>query len=186
MGHLISAVVGGVTLLYPIAVYFGIQYLEPWTMAVFLSVVLLLKLISSKTNHHGNRLLILLGLVFCVLAIWNNNQTTLRFYPVVVSYTLFMVFFSSLFYAPPMIERLARLQHPDLPEQGIRYTRKVTQVWCLFFLINGSIALITAVWTSFEWWSLYNGFISYCLMALLMGIEYLVRIRTQKHLHKSK
>jgi uncharacterized membrane protein len=87
-----------------------------------------------------------------------------------------------LFSPPPIIERFARLQHPNLPASGIQYTRKVTLVWSLFFLINGCIALGTALWCSFAWWSLYNGFISYLLMALLMGIEYIVRINTQEHL----
>lgn len=80
-----------------------------------------------------------------------------------------------------MIERLARLQQPDLPAKGVLYTRRVTQVWCGFFIINGSIAFITAVWASFELWSLYNGLIAYLLMALLFAGEYLIRIRTQTH-----
>jgi uncharacterized membrane protein len=78
------------------------------------------------------------------------------------------------------VERLARLQQPDLPPQGVRYTRRVTQVWCGFFIINGSIALITALWSSFAWWSLYNGLIAYVLMGLLFAGEYLIRRRTQK------
>ena len=31
------------------------------------------------------------------------------------------------------IERIARLQHPDLPPEGVVYTRRVTQIWCVFF-----------------------------------------------------
>lgn len=48
-----------------------------------------------------------------------------------------------------LIERLARIQHPDLPPEGIIYTRRVTQIWCVF-IVNGSIALVTALWSSFE------------------------------------
>jgi len=57
----------------------------------------------------------------------------------------------------------------------------VTQVWCGFFMLNGGIALATALWSSFEIWSLYNGLIAYLLMGTLFVGEYLVRIRTQKH-----
>jgi uncharacterized membrane protein len=46
-------------------------------------------------------------------------------------------------------------------------------------MLNGSMALITALWSSFEVWSLYNGLIAYVLMGLLFGGEYWVRQRTQ-------
>lgn len=179
----VDVVIGFLTLLYPFAVYFGIQYLEPWKIAATLSVLLLLRLLTTQVDKKWNRLLLLVGIVYCGLAAWNNNLISLRFYPVLVSLSLLIVFAGSLFFPPPIIERLARIQHPDLPEQGITYTRKVTQIWCLFFLINGLVATATALWSSFAWWSLYNGLIAYLLMALLMAIEYLIRIRTQAHVH---
>ena len=179
--NLVAAFIGFLTLLYPIAVYFGIQYLEPWKIGLILLGLLLLRVVLVKSDKKHSQLLMLIGIAFCILAVWSNNLITLRFYPVLISFCLFVIFASSLFYPPPVIERLARLQHPDLPEQGVRYTRKVTQVWCVFFVCNGLIATVTAVWSSLAWWSLYNGFISYILMALLMVVEYLVRIRTQDH-----
>jgi len=184
MRSLVSAIIGFLTLLYPVAVYIGIQYLEPREIGIILLGLLILRLFlmqSSRSDKKYSQLLMFAGIAFCILAVWSNNLITLRFYPVLLNFSLFVVFAGSLFYPPPVIERLARLQHPDLPEQGVRYTRKVTQVWCVFFVCNGLIATVTAVWSSFAWWSLYNGFISYILMGLLMGIEYLVRIRTQEH-----
>lgn len=181
MRRWVDGVIGFLTLLYPFAVYLGIQYLEPWKIAAALSVLLMLRLLTTHADKKWNRLLLLLGIIYCGLAAWNNNLISLRFYPVLVSLSLLIVFAGSLLYPPPIIERLARIQHPNLPEQGVIYTRKVTQVWCMFFVINGSIAAATALWSSFAWWSLYNGLIAYLLMALLMGIEYLVRIRTQEH-----
>jgi uncharacterized membrane protein len=181
MRSLVGAIIGFLTLIYPIAVYFGIQYLEPRKIGFILLGLLLLRLVLVKSDKKHSQLLMFVGIAFCVLAVWSNNLITLRFYPVLISLSLFVIFASSLFYPPPVVERLARLQHPDLPEQGVRYTRKVTQIWCVFFASNGLIATVTAVWSSFAWWSLYNGFISYILMGLLMGIEYLVRIRTQEY-----
>jgi uncharacterized membrane protein len=52
----------------------------------------------------------------------------------------------------------------------------------VFFLINGAIALATALWASEAVWSLYTGVISYGLMGALFGIEFLVRLRF-KRLH---
>jgi uncharacterized membrane protein len=51
----------------------------------------------------------------------------------------------------------------------------VTQVWCLFFLCNGGVALYTALYSSLAFWTLYNGLIAYVLMGLVFAIEYGVR-----------
>ncbi len=74
-----------------------------------------------------------------------------------------------------MIERFARLMEPEFPPEAVIYCRKVTMIWCGFFVVNGSIALVTALLGDIKIWTLYNGFISYLLMGLLFGIEYLVR-----------
>ena len=169
------------TLLYPLAVYFGMNYFEPWKIAGILMVLLLIKLATSYSDNHWSRPLLMAGVLFCGFAIWSNNLVSLRFYPALVNGVMLAIFLWSLLSPPSLIERLARLQHPDLPSEGIIYTRRVTQVWCVFFLVNGMIALVTAVWSSFEIWSLYNGLIAYILMGILLGGEYIVRMKTQKH-----
>ena len=169
------------TLLYPLAVYFGMNYFEPWKIAGILMVLLLIKLATSYSDNHWSRPLLMAGVLFCGFAIWSNNLVSLRFYPALVNGVMLAIFLWSLLSPPSLIERLARLQHPDLPSEGIIYTRRVTQVWCVFFLVNGMIALVTAVWSSFEIWSLYNGLIAYILMGILLGGEYIARIKTQKH-----
>ena len=74
-------------------------------------------------------------------------------------------------------KRIARLENPNLPAAGVRYTRQVTQVWCAFFVLNGLVATWTAVWSSREIWALYNGFLSYIAMGLLFAGEWLMRRR---------
>ena len=112
---------------------------------------------------------------------WNNDRATLLFYPALVNLGLLVVFGASLYFPPPVVERLARMQTPDLPREGEIYTRKVTQIWCVFFLLNGLTAAATAIWSSFAFWSLYNGVIAYLLIGLLMAGEYWVRVRTQDY-----
>ncbi len=74
-----------------------------------------------------------------------------------------------------MIERFARFHNKNLSSNAVKYTRKVTIIWCIFFVINGLIALYTAFYASLEIWTLYNGLISYVLMGSLFVIEYIVR-----------
>ena len=181
MAKLISGAIGILTMLYPIGVYFGMLYLEPWKIASLLFVLLGIRLLLSYSIKHWSSPLLLIGMLYCVFAIWSNEIITLRFYPVIANAAMLMVFSWSLFSPQSLIERLAKIQHPNLPLEGIIYTRRVTQIWCIFFIFNGGIALITALWSSFEVWSLYNGLIAYILMGTLFLGEYLIRIRTQKY-----
>ena len=87
---------------------------------------------------------------------------------------MFVIFAVSLKTPPSIIERIARLQEPDLPESGVSYTRKVTKLWLCFFAFNGTAAAIT-LGLSKEIWVLYNGLIAYVLMGLLLLGEWLYR-----------
>lgn len=168
-------------MLYPFAVYFGIHYLEPWKIASILLVLLGIRLIGSLCVKHWSSPLLMVGMIYCGFAIWSNELLTLRFYPAIVNAVMLLLFSWSLLSPQSLIERIARIEHPDLPPEGIVYTRRVTQVWCVFFIVNGSIALVTALWSSFEVWSLYNGLIAYLLMGILFACEYIIRMKTQKH-----
>lgn len=117
--------------------------------------------------------LILLGLL-------GEAEWGVRAYPVAINTVMLALFSFSLWQGPPIIERLARLREPDLPESGVRYTRRVTQAWCLFFLINGSVAAWTACYASLSLWTLYNGVISYGLIALMFTGEWCCRYRLRR------
>jgi uncharacterized membrane protein len=177
----VTALVGILTVLYPFAVYFGIRYFEPWQISGVLIALLGLRLIPGSSAANWGKPMIIVGIIYCGFAAWRNDLIALRFYPVIINAVMLLIFSWSVFSPPTVIERLARLQHPDLPPEGIIYTKRVTQIWCLFFVLNGGMALTTALWCSFEAWSLYNGLIAYVLMGILFAGEYVVRIRSQKH-----
>ena len=103
----------------------------------------------------------------------------LKLYPALINAVLLVVFAASLAFPPTAVERIARLSEPDLPPSGVAYTRRVTQVWCGFFVLNGALALATALWMSDRAWALYNGLIAYGLIGLLFGVEWLVRQRVR-------
>ena len=71
--------------------------------------------------------------------------------------------------------RFARLRTPELDDYAIGYTRILTAVWVSFFIANGSIAAWTALYASIDTWTLYNGLISYVLIAVLFVGEWPVR-----------
>ena len=176
MTGLLNGLIGLLTLIYPATVYFGTQYTEPRWIAASLCFLLLLRLAQGK---HPMRPLLLAAIAYAVFAAWSNQLLTLYYYPVVINAAMLLLFTASLFYPPSIIERLARVQQPNLSPQGVLYTQRVTQIWCVFFLMNGAIAWLTVLWGNAEIWSLYNGLIAYLLMGALFGGEYLFRRKTR-------
>jgi uncharacterized membrane protein len=183
MTRLLRLVVAMTIAAYPLLVYFGLRHFEPTYIAVMLVALAMLRLFSlSKSPDSANIHLVLASMLAftCMYTLLADNPDGFRYYPVAVNLTLLAVFFYSLMYGPPVIERLARLSEPGLPAHAIRYTRKVTEVWCIFFLLNGSVALYTALYSSFENWAYYNGLIAYLMMGVLFTVEWLIRRSIQR------
>ena len=177
----LSVLTALITLLYPLAIWYGHGQIEPRWLAGILLLAAATRLPSLKLSAAA-RWSVAGALVLVGCAIWSNLLLPLKLYPVLVNAALLAAFGYSLAAPPSMIERMARLREPDLPLAAVAYTRRVTQVWCGFFVVNGAIALGTALWASDAVWSLYTGVIAYVLMGILFGGEWLLRQRF-KRLH---
>jgi uncharacterized membrane protein len=123
--------------------------------------------------------LVLLGVWKGLFVRWAALGLAAKAYPLCVNLGLLASFGWSLWQGPPVVERLARLQEPDLPAHAVRYTRKVTQAWCAFFAVNAVLSLATALWGSQALWALYNGAIAYALMGAFFTVEWLIRRRVR-------
>lgn len=124
--------------------------------------------------------------LFCFIT---GKEIFLKLYSVVISVTFLLVFGSTLFFGPNIIFRFATLADKKIigssyEKQVESYCKKVTIVWCCFFIINGSLATITTFAAPIfhiseekarEVWALYNGGISYALMGTLFVVEFIIR-----------
>ncbi|WP_434570108.1 hypothetical protein [Pseudomonas sp. Z3-8] len=165
-------------LLYPFAVYFGMEHFAPWQFGLLLGGLWLARALLGKGNP-GNRWMAASAITFCVLLAVFDSPLLLRWYPVLISAFMLGLFTLSLKYGPPMVERLARLREPQLPARAVIYTRQVTVAWSVFFLCNGVLAAVLTLWAPLSWWMLYAGLISYGLMGLMFAIEWLIRQRVR-------
>ncbi|MHC8302135.1 COG4648 family protein [Pseudomonas sp. ZS1P83] len=167
-------------LLYPFAVYFGMEHFAPWQFGLLLGSLWLARALLGA-RRPGSVWMAITAIVFCLLLALFDSPLLLRWYPVLISAFMLGLFGLSLKYGPPMIERLARMREPQLPAKAIVYTRQVTIVWSVFFLCNGLLAAALTLWAPLSWWMLYTGLISYGLMGLLFAIEWLIRQRVRGH-----
>jgi uncharacterized membrane protein len=162
-------------LTYPFGVYVGLDRLGPAVLGAVLAGLLLVRLWILGTRGLRLGLASALALAFVAALALTRDETLLKFYPVFLNAGLFVVFAISLLRPPTVIERGLRLAGQDVPPEAPPYLWWVTLAWCGFFVVNGAIAAWTALAAPLSWWTLYNGLISYGLMAVLFGAEWVVR-----------
>jgi uncharacterized membrane protein len=190
LSRALSAGVLAALALYPLLVYFGLQYLGAAWIAVLLVAICAFRLVVLRAR--GARaagvaphvwLLCGGGIAVATLSILQRSADAILYYPVVMNAGMLLIFAHSLVYPPTIVERIARLMEPDLPPEGVRYTRCVTIAWVVFFICNGAAALYTALFTSFKIWALYNGAVAYALIGAMFAGELLTRMWFKKRWH---
>ncbi|CAM2926852.1 hypothetical protein [Vibrio rarus] len=179
MRRLLTIASAIVLLAYPFAIYFGIDRFGFSIVGLLLVLALGIRLLSVQRTQlkelkYVAQISAVVGITLVCLGAVFKQHGWLTFYPVVVNICMLAVFASSLRQPQTIVERLARLQEPELPQSGVIYTRKVTIMWCFFFIFNGLFALFTCFY-SLKLWTLYNGFISYILAGSLFAGEWAVR-----------
>ncbi|AOM42947.1 DNA gyrase subunit B [Xenorhabdus hominickii] len=173
---------------WPFLVWAMVNYGQFHAMLAVIILFFVLRLLSSKhqtrsqqnSGFNAGWILSIIGIALGLASLFLRSHQLLMYYPVAVNVILLILFGSSLRYGPSIIERMARFKEPDLPPEGIVYTRKVTYIWCLFFIFNGAVALGTCLYNDMTLWTLWNGMVSYLLIGLLITIEWLVRQRVKK------
>ncbi|EIH4284747.1 hypothetical protein CFJ09_005446 [Escherichia coli] len=181
---MIKLLTGLLLLAWPFLIWLGLVHNSLHWLLPLMALLLLLRLRQPRRQTGPlqvvTKIIAVVGIVLCVSSFLLKTHQLLLFYPVVVNAVMLAVFGGSLRSTMPIVERLARLQEPDLPEKAVRYTRRVTQVWCLFFIFNGSIALFTTLYGNMPLWTAWNGIIAYLLIGFLTAGEWLIRCQMIK------
>jgi uncharacterized membrane protein len=172
----LAAILLVASLAYPAAVYFGRSAVPPLT---FVAAALLLMTLRTFTldvpTESEQRGLLIASAVALVILAALDPPVAAKAYPVVMSAAVAAVFGMSLARPPSLIERYARLRHPDLPPEGRDYCRAVTMVWTAWLSVNALVALVLAIFGSDAAWALWTGVIAYLIMGLLFAGEFVLR-----------
>ncbi|MDR2864453.1 MAG: AMP-binding protein [Spirochaetaceae bacterium] len=133
---------------------------------------------------------ILIVPVIALIVFFAKELAFLQLYPVIINLIMLFVFGISFFIPPVIIFRFATLGDKSIKgspaeKQIYRYCRKVTLVWCLFFVGNGAFALFTFFSKSKILWLIYNGFISYILIGILIFGEMGIRKMMKKKISRA-
>jgi uncharacterized membrane protein len=177
-------VLAGVVLAgYPALVWFGLTHWSPRNLALVMLCVVLpaaalrLRGVPRESLRGVAAVPLVTVFVLCLAAVLDAKGYVLVV-PVAINAALLLGFLVTLRPdAMPMLERMARLQEPNLSGAKRSWCRLWTWNWCFFFVANGAIALVLAQWAPLAWWALYNGLIAYGLMGALFATEWVMRRR---------
>lgn len=161
----------GFTILYPFIVFLA---LKKHVVVRFLGL-LLLAAAGISFIRHKNIWIFICVLLFGAGLIVFNDDIFLKLYPVLMNTSVCLMFALSL-RDTPLVEKIAKKMGYSLDTQQKEYTRHVTCAWAIFMFLLAIVSFIT-VFLSDETWVLFNGLISYILIAIMMGVEFLVRKR---------
>lgn len=119
--------------------------------------------------------------MFAVIVLFKlTDFPLLKYYPAVVNFGFFAVFFSSVFQKYTVIQKIAMASEGDnIKPWVLDYTRKLTYIWSAFMFINFIIAAAT-IFMPYKIWAVYNGFISYMLVGGFFVIEYIIRLNFKR------
>ncbi|WP_439287447.1 hypothetical protein [Lonepinella sp. BR2357] len=156
---------------------FPLLYLWQGSTENWNSVALLMALlwgVKGLIDPPERRFFILvIAVLFALFALVRSEL--FYFYPIGVNLLMLALFGGSLWQKQTLVERLARLREPALPEFAVRYTRVVTQLWCGLFILNIVLLSLFLAMQQYQLWAWYSGVIAYVLMGGLMVGEYGIR-----------
>ena len=161
------------TLAYPFIIWWGLGAFGVSFLAILMVVISALRYANDPKPSW--LVILTVSVILAGYCSFFKEPIALKLYPVLMNGMMLFMFGSSLFDKETIIERVARFRDPELPLEAVRYTRRLTQLWCLFFIANGSVAAWTAFGASDKIWAIYNGAIAYGLMGCMFAGEWLYR-----------
>lgn len=165
---------------YPFIVYFGIKILPPSFFGLVLIALLAMRLgvlLPEERKIFLPILAVFLG--YAIATVIFDSTPMLLFYPALVNFSLFVVFAGSLRQEEPLLLRIVRARGTVISKHTPGYLYRLTALWAGFFALNGIISIWTST-LSMQAWTLYNGLISYFIIAILGGSEWVFRRHYKK------
>ena len=169
--------------LYPFWAWWGLSHWGILPVAAALALVMLVRAAAKRDLESWG--FFATASILALASLLLDAEEPMLLYPVFINVFLLWLFGSSL-RGTPLVERLARLKEKNLPPEGVRWCRGVTELWCGFFVVNGITALATVLSGDRSFWMLWNGCVSYVLIGLLFTGEYLLRRIVMKRRTRSR
>lgn len=174
--------------MYPLFSHFSVVSGRPLWAALYLLLLIGLFFIKALLNKNYLVAIVLVAMLVTGIGLVLQEQLYFLMYlpPVVVSLGLLLLFGRTLQSgSTPLIARYARLLDGELNQEMLRYTRRVTQIWTIFFLVMLIESIGMAIFAPVAIWSLFANVLNYAAIGILFIAEYIYRHRVYTDLPKT-
>lgn len=167
-------------LIYPLVAHIGILADRVLWAAGYLLIVVFINGLMLLSKHNA----LILGFIafmsslFYALVNFDLYAFVIYLPPVLIPAWLAFIFIGSLFSETALISKIAeRIEGESLGQRHLRYTRRLTGLWGLVFVLMVCEAIVLAIWASYELWSWWVHIGNYFVIAILFLGEMMVRKR---------
>ena len=179
-----TALLTSATIGYPFLMSAGLALGRPRLVAVVIGVVLLVPgALAWRSGYRTQALWRLadaaVAMAFLVVATILNRGTVFRLGPALANVAMLLSFGRTLVWGPSIVEVIARVRRGGgaLPPGAVAYCRRLTLLWCVFFVLNAAFIAWLAFYASLAWWTIYTGIVAYLLAGALFTAELVYRRR---------
>ena len=165
---------------YPVVAFIAIWFKQPLLLISYLLSIFFLFAIQKSLDKKWFSAIALF--IFVGLIAYFTQETYVQYLiylpPMLILFGLFVLFSQSLMPDKmPLITRYAILlsEKGEIDERHSRYSRTLTIIWSVFFLIMALTSLSLALFSSLDTWSLFTNVISYILVSAFFVIEFFIR-----------
>jgi uncharacterized membrane protein len=164
----------------------------PPAWGALLSLVPLLGLLLWATRRTGGWAAALVLLSLGAVGLWlgwdslQRNFPSLFFVEHAAANLLLAVLFGRTLRAgsEPLVTRFARILHPTLPPEVVRYTRRVTIAWTVFFTTLFTLSCALYLGGFVAAWSALANIASPIAIGVMFVAEYAIRLRALPNWHR--
>jgi uncharacterized membrane protein len=199
----LKGLLGLVALFYPLVVFLSVVVFDvkPNHLSLFICLFGIAYFVIVVTNPEQKKLamfispllLILIGIAgYCldmpfvqrlVPGAAGKTNYIIKLYPVFANTAYFILFFTTMLFPPTLVFDIAvlfdkRTNSAEARKPMEAFSMRASVVWCIFFVIDGVIAVFT-VFLRFGdpkletfIWGIYNGLITYILMATIAVVQF--------------
>ncbi|GHU67280.1 hypothetical protein FACS189447_09330 [Spirochaetia bacterium] len=185
---------GALIILYPLLVFSALVIfkLSIRYLSILIMLLAVVYAIVNRKQYHGRHpvfvyispvILFTIGIVCLSITFFIDTEdlskVIFKLYPALADLVYLTIFGTSLFIPPTIVYSFINVFDKKLNEHLEKvyfenYCRKCTVYWCVFFILDCIVSLITALFESDLAWGIYNGGITYVLMGLLFVGEYVI------------
>ena len=178
---------GIIAILYPLLVFCALVILKLPIRYLSIGIIIFAIAYSVINSQHyrGKHTVALFisPLILCVIGAvslcLDDSPIVIKMYPALADIAYLTIMATSFFFPPPLafyfIDIFDKSIKTKIPKEVFdRYCTKASVVWCVYFIVDAIIAVITVYYSSELFWGIYNGGITYVIMGMIFAGEFII------------